>query len=53
VLHLCARSQNERIFDINAEIANGAFNLRMTEKDLDSAQVASLIIDNGSLRSPQ
>jgi hypothetical protein len=49
LLHFRALSQSERILDINAEIANGALNLRMTEKDLDSAQVAGLLIDYGSL----
>jgi hypothetical protein len=52
-LHLRALSEGEGILYVDAEIANGALNLSMAEKDLDSAQVARLLVDDGRLSSAQ
>jgi hypothetical protein len=50
-LHLRALSEGQRVFYVDAEIANGAFDFRMAEQDLYSAQVAGLFIDDGRLGS--
>lgn len=38
-------SDSQRIVDLDAEVSDGAFDLRMPQKQLDGAQVAGLLID--------
>lgn len=45
--------QLEGIFDVNAEIADGAFNLGMPQKDLNGAQVAGRLLDDRRLGAPK
>ena len=40
----------ERIIDFDPEVANGAFQLGMSEQKLNRPQVARLLIDLGRLR---
>ncbi len=42
----------ERILHLNAEIANGAFQLRLFQQKLDRPEVSCLFIDLRGLRSP-
>jgi len=37
MLHVRSLGKREGVFYINAQIANGALNLRVTEQDLNSA----------------
>jgi hypothetical protein len=48
-----AGAEDERVIDVNAQIADGAVDLRMAEQDLNCTQVARLLIDDGSLGSAQ
>jgi hypothetical protein len=50
-LHLSAFGQRERVFDINPEITDGAFDLCVPKEDLNSAQIARCLVDDGRLRS--
>jgi hypothetical protein len=50
-LHLRALSEGQRVFYVDAEIANGAFDFRMAEQDLYSALVSGLFLDDGRLGS--
>jgi hypothetical protein len=43
--------QRERVFDINPEITDGAFDLCVPKEDLNSAQIARCLVDDGRLRS--
>ena len=40
----------ERILDVNAEVAHGALNIRMSEQDLHGPQVAGLLVDDPECR---
>jgi hypothetical protein len=42
----------ERVIDLDAEITDRAFELRVPEEQLDGSQVAGLLVDLGRLRSP-
>src|SRR5260370_24029962 len=42
----------ERVIDLDAEIADRAFELRVPEEKLNRPQVARLLVDLGRLRSP-
>ena len=53
MLRLRGLSKGERILYVDAEIANGALDLRVAEQNLHSAQVACLLIDDGRLGSAQ
>jgi hypothetical protein len=53
MLHLRALSKDERILDVNAQIANGALDLRVAKQDLHGAQIACLLVDDGGLGSAQ
>jgi hypothetical protein len=53
MLNFRALCEGERIFYVDAKIANRALNLRMAEQNLHSAQVARLFIDYGRLGSTQ
>jgi len=53
LLHLRALGEGECILYVDAQIANGALDLRVAEQDLHSAQVTCLLIDDGCLRSAQ
>ncbi|SMD14315.1 hypothetical protein SAMN06297251_1418 [Fulvimarina manganoxydans] len=50
ILYLGPFGKGQSIFDIDAKIANGALDLRMTEKDLNRSQVAGRLLDNRRLR---
>jgi hypothetical protein len=52
-LHLPALCEGERVLHVDAQIANGAFDLRVAEQDLHGAQVPRLLIDDGRLGSAQ
>ena len=52
-LHLRPLRECERVLDVNAQVPDGALDLRMAEQDLHGAQVARLLVDNGSLGSAQ
>ena len=52
-LNLGALGQFKGIFDIDAEVANGALNLRMTEENLNCSRIACRLIDDGGLCSPK
>jgi hypothetical protein len=43
-LHLGAFGQGERIFNIDPEVTNGAFDLCMSEEDLYSTQIACRLV---------
>lgn len=45
--------QLEGIFDVNADVADCAFNLGMPQKDLDGAQVAGRLVDDRCLGAPK
>jgi hypothetical protein len=45
-----AFGKSQGIFDINAKIADSAFNLRVTEQYLNGTQVAGLFVDQRCLR---
>ena len=53
MLHLGALGKYEGVLHINAQIADGALDLCVAQQDLYSAQVASLLVDDGRLRSAQ
>jgi hypothetical protein len=38
-----------RVVDLNAEISNGAFNLRVPEQELACSQIASALVDQHRL----
>ena len=40
MLYLRALSEGERILDVNAQIADGALDLRVAKQDLHGAQIA-------------
>ena len=40
------------VFKFNAQIPNGAVHLRMSQQELNSTQVARLLVNLGDLRSP-
>src|SRR5271154_4713353 len=42
----------ERVVDLDPEVANRAFELRMPEQQLDRSQITRLLVDLGRLRSP-
>jgi len=42
----------ERVVDLDPEVTNRAFELRMPEQQLNRSQVARLLVDLGGLRSP-
>jgi hypothetical protein len=46
MLHFGALSQSESILDIDAEVADGALDLRMAEQDLHGAQISRLLLDD-------
>lgn len=48
-----ALREHQGILDINAEIANRCFDLGMPKQDLDSAQIARLLINEGCLGPAQ
>ena len=52
-LNLRALSKGERILYVDAQVANGALNLRVPEQDLHGAQVSRLLVDDGGLGSAQ
>ncbi len=52
-LHLRAFSKGERILDVDAQIANRALDLRMTEQNLHGAQVTRLLVDDRRLGSAE
>ena len=52
MLYLRALRESERILDVNAQIANGALDLRVTKQDLHGAQVARLLVDDRRLCPP-
>ena len=52
-LQVCAFGKRECIFDINPEIPNGAFDLRVTKQNLHCAQVARLFVDDRGFGSAQ
>lgn len=52
-LYLRALSERERILNVDTEVANRAFNLRVTQEDLDGTQIARLFINDGRLGAAQ
>jgi len=52
-LHLRAFRERESILDVNAPVADSAFDLCMAKQDPHGAQVARLLMDDGSLGSAQ
>jgi hypothetical protein len=52
-LNFCALREGKRVFNIDAEIADGAFNLRVAKQNLDRTQVTRLLVDDGGFRSPK
>ena len=52
-LHLRALSEGERVLYVDAQIANGALDLRVAKQDLHSAEIPRLLIDDGRLGSAQ
>lgn len=53
MLHLRPVGKREGVLYVNAQIANGALDLRVAEEDLHGAQVACLLINDGRLGSVQ
>ena len=53
VLHLRSLSKGEGILDVNAEIADRALDLRVSEQNLHGAEISRLLIDDGRLGSTQ
>jgi len=47
-LHLSDFGQGERVFDIDPEVTDGAFDLCLSEEDLHVAQIAGCLVDDGS-----
>jgi len=45
-LDFCSLSQEQSVLDVNSEITNGIFDLRMAKQDLDRADVAGGAIDH-------
>lgn len=45
--------KEKRIVNLDAEVAHGAFKLRMSEKKLASAQIAGALVDQRDLRSAE
>jgi hypothetical protein len=45
--------KEKRIVNLDAEVAHGAFQLRVTEKKLAGAQIAGALIDQRDLRAPE
>jgi hypothetical protein len=45
-LHLRSLREGKRVLDVNAEVADSAFDLRMTIQYLHRTQVARLLVDN-------
>ena len=43
----------DRVVDLNAEVANGAFDLRMSEQKLYRSEVPGAPVDQNRLRAPQ
>jgi hypothetical protein len=43
----------DRIIDFDAEIPHGAFDFRVTQQQLDRAQIAGTAVDQYGLRAPQ
>lgn len=52
-LDFCVFGKGKRVLDIDPEIADRILNLAMTEKDLDSSQIAGRPIDDRCLRAPK
>ena len=50
---VCAFCQVERVLDVHAEIANRALDPGVAEQDLDGPQLASRLVDDRRVRSPQ
>ena len=50
-LNLGALSERKRVLDVDAKIADRAFDLRVAQQDLDSPEVASLFVDQRCLGS--
>jgi hypothetical protein len=48
-----ALGESERVFDIDAEIADCAFDLSVTQQDLNCPEVAGNLVNDGRLRPPQ
>ena len=46
-------SEEERVFDVDPEVAHRVFDLRMPKQNLDGTDVASGPVDHGRLGSPQ
>ena len=53
MLHLRAFGKCERILDVDAQVTNGALDLRVAEQDLHGAQVARPLVDDRRLGSSQ
>lgn len=51
--NLHALREHQNILDINAEIANRCLDLGVPKQDLDSTQIARLLVDEGCLRPAQ
>jgi hypothetical protein len=49
-LDFCPFGKSQGIFDINTKIAHSAFDLRVTEQDLNGTQVAGLFVNQRCLR---
>ena len=52
-LYLGAFRKGERVLYVDAEVPNGAFDLRMAEQDLNGAQITCLLVNDGRLGSAQ
>lgn len=52
LLHFRRVRERERIFDLDAQVAKGGLNLRMTEQDMHSPEVTGLLVNQGCLCSP-
>ena len=48
-----ALRQVKGVFDVNAEVADGVFDLGMPEKNLDSTQIAGRLVVDRSLGAPK
>ena len=46
-----ALSKSDRIINVDAEVANGIVDVRMTQQDLHRAKVSGCLVDERSLRS--
>lgn len=51
-LKLDLLSDPERVIDLHAEVSDGAFELCVTKQNLDSPEIASLLVNLRRLRSP-